>query len=91
MTKVKVFKIPIDSPDDVSGLRRLVEETKELNPHEIVAILGKTGRQRVRERLDTRVLHRGDPILSAAAGSGGKRDENCTSCRAAPRACSFHI
>jgi cyanuric acid amidohydrolase len=42
MTKVKVFKIPIDSPDDVSGLRRLVEETKELNPHEIVAILGKT-------------------------------------------------
>ncbi|MEL6248199.1 MAG: ring-opening amidohydrolase [Cyanobacteria bacterium J06627_15] len=39
--KVAVFKIPQSGPDDLSGLRQLVER-QVLDPKSIVAILGKT-------------------------------------------------
>ena len=39
--KVTVFKIAQSSPDDLSGLRHLVE-TQQLDPSAIVAIMGKT-------------------------------------------------
>lgn len=41
MQKVEVFRIPTTSPDDVSGLKALIEEGK-LDPHHIIAVLGKT-------------------------------------------------
>jgi cyanuric acid amidohydrolase len=39
--KVNVFKIPQDSPDDVSGLEQLIQ-SGAIAPESIVAILGKT-------------------------------------------------
>jgi cyanuric acid amidohydrolase len=39
--KVDVFKIPQSRPDDLSGLHHLIE-SQQLDPHTIVAILGKT-------------------------------------------------
>ncbi|MGI6154311.1 MAG: ring-opening amidohydrolase, partial [Christensenellaceae bacterium] len=41
MLDVKVYRVPMDSPDDVSGLKELFN-SGELKPEEIVAILGKT-------------------------------------------------
>ncbi|WP_227761868.1 ring-opening amidohydrolase [Zhaonella formicivorans] len=41
MQKVEVFRIPTASPDDISGLATLID-SGEINPAEIVAILGKT-------------------------------------------------
>lgn len=41
MQKVEVFRIPTASPDDVSGLRKLIEEGR-LDPRDIIAVLGKT-------------------------------------------------
>ena len=39
--KIGVFKVPLGSPDDLTGLQRLVNEG-QLDPATIVAILGKT-------------------------------------------------
>lgn len=39
--KVEVYKIPMEDPGDVSGLSKLIE-SGELDPHDIVAIIGKT-------------------------------------------------
>lgn len=39
--QVKIFKVPMASPDDISGLARLLDEG-EIKAEEIVAILGKT-------------------------------------------------
>ncbi len=39
--KVGVFKIPKSGPDDLSGLRQLIE-SQQLDPQTIVAIMGKT-------------------------------------------------
>ena len=41
MMDVKVYKIPMAGPDDVSSLKKLIE-TGEIGPEEIVAVLGKT-------------------------------------------------
>lgn len=41
MQKVEVFRVATNSPDDVSGLKKLIDN-KEINPEEIIAILGKT-------------------------------------------------
>ncbi|BCV22681.1 ring-opening amidohydrolase [Moorella sp. Hama-1] len=41
MQKVEVFRIATASPDDVSGLAAMID-AGTINPHEIVAILGKT-------------------------------------------------
>lgn len=41
MMDVNVYKIPMSGPEDVSGLKELVDKG-EINPSEIVAILGKT-------------------------------------------------
>lgn len=41
MKKVNVFRVPMASPDDVSGLDALVE-AGEVDPANIIAILGKT-------------------------------------------------
>lgn len=41
MHKVEVFRIPTASPDDISGLKKLIEEGT-LNPHDMIAVLGKT-------------------------------------------------
>ena len=41
MMDVKVYKIPMAGPDDVVGLKKLIE-TGEIIPEEIVAVLGKT-------------------------------------------------
>lgn len=38
---VKVYKISMSAPDDVSGLKELIENG-QINPNEIIAILGKT-------------------------------------------------
>lgn len=38
---VKVYKIPMSGPDDMSNLEELIN-TNEINPEEIIAILGKT-------------------------------------------------
>lgn len=38
---VDVFKIPQNAPDDLSGLKHLIEQ-KTLDPKTIVAIMGKT-------------------------------------------------
>jgi cyanuric acid amidohydrolase len=40
--KVNVFKIPQSSPDDISGLKDLIENQKILDPRYIAAIMGKT-------------------------------------------------
>ena len=41
MQKVEVFRIPTTSPDDVSGLKSLINEGR-IDPHNIIAVLGKT-------------------------------------------------
>lgn len=41
MKKVEVFRIPTASPDDVSGLKKLIDEGR-LDPRDIIAVLGKT-------------------------------------------------
>lgn len=41
MRKVEVFRIPTASPDDVSGLKKLIDEGR-LDPRDIIAVLGKT-------------------------------------------------
>lgn len=41
MQKIEVFRIATSSPDDVSGLKYLIEK-KKVNPNEIIAVLGKT-------------------------------------------------
>ena len=41
MQKVEVFRIATSSPDDVSGLKRLIDD-KTIKAEEIIAILGKT-------------------------------------------------
>lgn len=41
MQKVEVFRIPTASPDDISGLRKLIDEG-QLDPRDIIAVLGKT-------------------------------------------------
>ncbi|PUU94577.1 ring-opening amidohydrolase [Halanaerobium sp.] len=38
---VNVYKIPMSSPDDISGLKQLINEG-EINAEEIIAVLGKT-------------------------------------------------
>src|SRR5215470_4138453 len=39
--KVGVHKLPMNSPNDVSGMERLIDRG-EVNPAEIVALIGKT-------------------------------------------------
>lgn len=41
MQKVEVFRIPTASPDDVSGLKNLIENGS-VDPRDIIAVLGKT-------------------------------------------------
>lgn len=41
MQKIEVFRIATGSPDDISGLKELIEN-KVINPNEIIAVLGKT-------------------------------------------------
>lgn len=41
MRKVKVFRFPMAAPDDVSGLKQLIQEGA-VKPEEIICILGKT-------------------------------------------------
>ena len=41
MQKIEVFRIATDSPDDVKGLDTLINKG-EINPNEIIAVLGKT-------------------------------------------------
>lgn len=41
MMDVGVFKFPMSGPDDVTGLKRLIDNG-DLNPNEIIAVLGKT-------------------------------------------------
>jgi len=41
MMDVNVYKIAMSAPDDVSGLKKLIEKG-EINPNEIIAVLGKT-------------------------------------------------
>ena len=41
VTKIDVFKIEMSSPDDIRKLKELVD-TGEINPEEIIAVLGKT-------------------------------------------------
>ncbi|HAT2789851.1 TPA: cyanuric acid amidohydrolase, partial [Citrobacter freundii] len=41
MQKVEVFRIPTASPDDVSGLKNLIENGR-VDPRNIIAVLGKT-------------------------------------------------
>ena len=41
MMDVNVYKIPMAGPDDVSSLKDLIEKG-EINPEEIIAVLGKT-------------------------------------------------
>lgn len=41
MREINVFKIPMSAPDDVFGLKELIEKG-EIIPEEIIAILGKT-------------------------------------------------
>jgi len=41
MQRIEVFRIATDSPDDIKGLNSLIEK-KEINPNEIITILGKT-------------------------------------------------
>lgn len=41
MRKVEVFRIPTASPDDVSGLKKLIDEGR-FDPRDIIAVLGKT-------------------------------------------------
>ncbi len=41
MMNVNVYKIPMAAPDDTSYLKKLIEQG-EINPDEIVAVLGKT-------------------------------------------------
>lgn len=41
MMDVNVYKIPMSGPDDVSGLEELVK-SGDINPAEIIAVLGKT-------------------------------------------------
>ena len=39
--KVGVHKLPMNSPNDVSAMERLIDQG-EINPAEIVALIGKT-------------------------------------------------
>lgn len=41
MHKVEVYRIPTASPDDLTGLRQLIDSGK-LDPRDIIAVLGKT-------------------------------------------------
>jgi cyanuric acid amidohydrolase len=41
MIESKIFRVPMSSPDDISGLKDLVD-AGHINPDEIIAILGKT-------------------------------------------------
>jgi cyanuric acid amidohydrolase len=41
MQKVEVFRIATSAPDDLTGLKQLIE-SRDINPEEIIAILGKT-------------------------------------------------
>ncbi|MGG9647464.1 ring-opening amidohydrolase [Escherichia coli] len=41
MQKVEVFRIPTTSPDDVTGLKNLIEKG-QIDPRDIIAVLGKT-------------------------------------------------
>lgn len=41
MQKIEVFRIATKSPDDISGLKELIDH-KEIDPKDIIAILGKT-------------------------------------------------
>ncbi|HQD06803.1 MAG TPA: ring-opening amidohydrolase [Bacillota bacterium] len=41
MLQAKVFRVEMSAPDDVSGLEKLIE-SGEVNPEEVVAVLGKT-------------------------------------------------
>lgn len=41
MFDVKVFRVPMSAPDDVSELKKIIKEGK-INPEEIIAIMGKT-------------------------------------------------
>jgi cyanuric acid amidohydrolase len=41
MMDVNIYKIPMSGPEDVSGLRDLIDKG-DINPSEIVAVLGKT-------------------------------------------------
>lgn len=41
MQKIEVFRIATNSPDDVKGLDALIEKG-EINPEEVIAVLGKT-------------------------------------------------
>lgn len=41
MQKIEVFRIATDSPDDIKGLDTLINKG-EINPDEIIAVLGKT-------------------------------------------------
>jgi cyanuric acid amidohydrolase len=40
--KVDVFKIPMNAPNDLTGLQALIEDQKSIDPKTIVAIMGKT-------------------------------------------------
>lgn len=76
MMNVKVFKIPMDAPDDISGLQEIVE-SKQARAEDVVAIIMKTeGNGRVNDFTRGYAIHVFKEYLAKATGVSEEEIEN---------------